>query len=113
MSDIEPSCWDRCEGMVVPSLCDGDVSNNYWFEGGVCMLDQGGVGKAQVVDIIQHNPQARLDLARVTTCLEIHQLLEQVPLLPTTQEDDLAQSEFNKADCLPYYTIYRGSTTDR
>jgi len=34
-------------------------------------------------------------------------------LLPTTQEDDLAQSEFNKADCLPYYTIYRGSTTDR
>lgn len=110
MSDIEPSCWDRCEG-VVPSLCDGDVKNNYWFEGGVCMLDQ--LHKRQVVDIIQHNPQARLDLARVTSCLEIHTLLAEVPLLSTTQEDDAAQSEFNKADCLPYYTVYRGSTTDR
>ena len=77
------------------------------------MLDTGGVGKAQVVDIIQHNPRARLDLARITSCQEILQLLEAIPLLPTTQEDDLTQSEFNKADCLPYYTVYRGSTTDR
>lgn len=112
MSDIEPSCWDQCEG-VVPSLCDGDTKDNYWFEGGVCMLDTGGVGKAQVVDIIQHNPRARLDLARVTSCQEIIQLLYDIPLLPTAQEDDLTQSEFNKADCLPYYTVYRGSTTDR
>lgn len=112
MSDIEPSCWDQCDG-VAPSLCDGDTSDNYWFEGGVCMLDQAGVGKAQVVDIIQHNPKARLDLARVTTCQEILQLLEQVPLLSTVQEDDAQQSEFNKGDCLPFYTVYRGSTTDR
>lgn len=112
MSDIEPSCWDHCDG-VVPSLCDGDTNHNYWFEGGVCMLDQAGVGRAQVVDIIQHNPQARLDLARVTNCSEIHQLLEQVPLLPTAQEDDAQQSAFNQGDCLPCYTVYRGSTTDR
>jgi hypothetical protein len=110
MSDIEPSCWDQCDG-VVPSLCDGVTKDNYWFEGGVCMLDQ--LNKGQVVDIIQHNPQARLDLAKVTSCLEIHQLLEEVPLLTTIQEDDAMQSEFNKGDCLPFYTVYRGSTTDR
>jgi hypothetical protein len=112
MSDIEPSCWDRCEG-VFPSLCDGDTNNNYWVEGGICMLDTGGLTKAAVIGVIQHNPRARLDLARVTTCLEIHQLLAEVPLLSTIQEDDAQQSEFNKADCLPYYTIFRGSTTDR
>jgi hypothetical protein len=111
MSDIEPSCWDRCEGMVVPSLCDGDVSNNYWFEGGVCILDS--LRKEQVVKTIRMNPFARRDLARVTTCLEIHQLLKEVPLDSTVQEDDAMQSEFNRGDCLPYYTIYRGSTTDR
>jgi hypothetical protein len=110
MSDIEPSCWDQCDG-VVPSLCDGDTTNNYWFEGGVCILDQ--VSKGQVVDIIQHNPQARRDLAKVTSCLEIHHLLEEVPLLTTIQEDDALQGEFNKGDCLPFYTVYRGSTTDR
>lgn len=113
MSDIEPSCWDRCEGMVVPSLCDGDVSNNYWVEGGVCMLDTGGVTKEAVVRTIRMNPTARRDLARVTTCQEIHQLLREVPLDSTVQEDDAMQSEFNRGDCLPYYTIYRGSTTDR
>lgn len=94
-------------------MCDGDTANNYWFEGGVCMLDTEGVGRAQVVDIIQHNPQARLDLARVTTCQEILQLLEQVPLLSTVQEDDAQQSEFNRGDCLPCYTVYHGRTTDR
>jgi hypothetical protein len=77
------------------------------------MLDTEGVGKAQVVDIIQHNPKARFDLARVTTCQEILQLLKDVPLLTTVQEDDATQSEFNKADCLPFYTVYRGNMTDR
>lgn len=77
------------------------------------MLDQAGVGRAQVVDIIQHNPQARMDLARVTTCQEILQLLEEVPLLSTSQEDDIQQSTLNQGDCLPCYTVYHGRTTDR
>lgn len=106
----EPSCFDRCEG-VVPTLCDGDTTNNYWFEGGVCQLDR--ITKSQFINSIQRSPQARRDLPKITSCFEMLQLLEEVPLLSTVQEDDAQQSEFNRGDCLPFNTIYRGNLVDR
>lgn len=104
------SCWDPCDEPV-PSLCDGDITNNEWFGEGVCLLDT--MSKNQVIYTIQHNPKARDDLKRVTSCVEILRLLELVPLLPTVQEDDEMQRELNRGDALPFYTIFRGSTTDR
>jgi len=94
-----------------PTLCDGDTRNNCWVEGGICLLDS--MSRAQVVYTLEHNPKARQDLVKVTTCEELLQLLVDVPLLPTVQEDDALQRQLNKADCLPYYTVYRGNTTDR
>ena len=110
--DIRPgeSCFDRCEG-TVPTLCDGDVTNNYWYEGGVCQLDL--VTKDQFINSIQRSPQARRDLPKITSCFEMLKLLEEVPLLPTEQEDDVTQRELNRADCLPFYTVYRGNLVDR
>jgi len=110
MSD--PNDADTCpEDCPPPSLCDGDTTNNCWFEEGVCMLDT--MSKAQVVYTIQRNPKARDDLKRVTTCEPLLQLLKDVPLLGTQQEDDVQQRRFNQNDCLPFYTIYKGNTNNR
>lgn len=101
---------DTCGGPS-STLCDGDTANNCWIEGGRCMLDD--LRKDQVVYIIERNPKARDDLARVTTCVEILELLSLVPLMSGQQEDDAQQSRFNQGDCLPQYTIFRGNTSDR
>ena len=89
------------------TLCDGDTTNNEWFGEGVCILDT--MTKDQIVYTIEHNPKARDDLRRVTTCEEILNLLKEVPLLITVQEDDECQKRFNSADCLPFYNLYRGN----
>lgn len=101
---------NNCDGPP-PTLCDGDTTNNAWIEDGVCMLDN--LCKDQVVYIIQRNPKARDDLKRVTTCQELINLLNLVPLLSGEQEDDAQQSRFNTGDCLPQYTIFRGNNSDR
>ena len=75
------------------------------------MLDN--LRKDQVVFIIERNPKAREDLAKVTTCEEILDLLKLIPLLHGKQEDDEQQSRFNQGDCLPQYTIFRGNNNDR
>lgn len=93
------------------TLCDGDISHNAWFTEGVCLLDT--MTKDQVIYTISHNPFARRDLARVTTCQEILDLLQGVQLLPTVQEDDEEQKRLNSADCLPFYNLYRGNCNDR
>lgn len=89
-----------------PTLGDGDITNNYWMESGVCMLDT--MTREQVIYVIERNPIARKDLARVTTCQEILDLLTLVPLLPTQQEDDKVMKQLS-GDSLPFYTLYRGN----
>jgi len=102
---------DQDCGGPPPTLCDGDTSNNCWIEDGVCMLDN--LRKDQVVFIIERNPKARDDLQRVTTCIEILNLLTSVPLLPAKQDDDQQMTRFNTGDCLPQYTIFRGNNNNR
>jgi len=110
MSGDDQNPVDPCD-TAPPSLCDGDTTNNCWFEEGVCLLDT--MSKQQVVYTIQRNPKARQDLAKVTTCEPILQLLKDVPLLGTTQEDDAQQRRFNQVDSLPFYTLYKGNTNNR
>lgn len=90
-----------------PTLCDGDTENNSWVEGGICLLDT--MSKEQVIFTIEHNPEARKDLARVTTCQEILDLLDQVTLLPTKDADESLMKTLNNTDILPFYTIFRGN----
>lgn len=99
-----------CEGPP-PTLCDGDTTNNEWFESGICMLDS--MCKEQVINVLQRNPKARDDLKRVTSCQELHDLVDAVPLLSGVNEDDAMQVRLNSTDCLPQYTIFRGNTGDR
>jgi len=105
--DTEDDC--PCAGPP-PTLCDGDITNNEWFESGVCMLDT--MCLDQVVYVLQRNPKARDDLKRVTTCDELLTLVDQVPLMSGQQEDDQMQKTLNSADCLPQYTIFRGNTNN-
>ena len=93
-----------------PTLCDLDTSDNEWFESGVCLLDS--MSRDQVIFTLQKNPKARLDLKRVTSCIDLHELLDQVPLLQVEQEDDHLQKVFNQGDCLPFYTVLRGNTNN-
>lgn len=109
MSD--PSDPSNCGNGPPPTLCDGDTTNNCWVEGGICLLDS--MSKQQIIYSIEHNPRARQDLARVTTCEPILELLKLVPLLNTQQEDDAQQKQFNQSDCLPFYTVYGGNTNNR
>jgi hypothetical protein len=94
-----------------PTLCDGDITNNQWFEDGVCLLDT--MTKDQVIYTISRNPSARDDLRRVTSCTEVLNLLSQVDLLPAVQEDDELQRRFNSGDCLPFNTIFRGNLNNQ
>lgn len=108
-SDIFP---ERPTGIAFePTLCDGDTTNNEWFGEGVCLLDT--MTKDQVIYAIQHNPKAREDLARVTTCEEVLDLLDKVPLLGKVGEGDEMQQKLNQVDCLPFYNVYRGNCCDR
>jgi hypothetical protein len=88
-----------------PSLCDGDTTDNYWFEQGVCMLDQ--MDRSQVTYALERVEKARIDLKRVTTNQELHDLVDNVPMLRKTTESDEAM-KMNKST-LPYYTIFRGN----
>jgi hypothetical protein len=109
MSDTD-DCDNDCAGPR-PTLCDGDTTNNEWVDSGICMLDS--MDLDQVVYVLQRNPKARDDLVRVTSCQELHELLDLVPILPAVREDDQLQSSFNSGDCLPQYTIYRGNNNNR
>lgn len=95
----------------LPTLCDLDTDNNHWFTEGVCMLDT--MSKAQVVYVLQHNPRARCDLPKITTCQELLDLLNTVPLLSGKRDDDRLQSAINTSDCLPFYTVYRGNLSNK
>lgn len=107
MSDeLHDDCPEECE--EVQTLCDADTTNNEWFTGGVCLLDQ--MTPSQVTFVLQKNPKAREDLKRVTTCTELHELVDSVPLLDTKEEEDKLQSSMNNnANSLPFYTLFRGN----
>lgn len=94
------------------TLCDGERLNNVWVEGatesviGICMLDT--LEEHQIVHIIQRDPQARIDLAKVTTNSYLLNLLERVPMLPSGNEGDQLQKEVNQNTVSPFYTQFRG-----
>jgi hypothetical protein len=95
------------EGTPLPTLCDGYTTGNCWVEDGVCMLDN--LNESQVTYILQKNPQARVDLLKVTTCKELHDLVDQVPLLDTVEEEDRLMTGLNQNTALPFYDIFRGN----
>jgi hypothetical protein len=109
MSDNDPT--DCPTDGPLPTLCDGDTTNNYWVEDGVCMLDT--MTPSQVTDILQRNPKARVDLKRVTTCEDLHNLVDQVPMFSTVQEDDQLQKTFHENTALPFYTLFRGNLNNQ
>ncbi len=88
------------------TFCDGDTTNNYWVEDGVCMLDTLRVD--QVVYALERNPEARADLRRVTSDPELLKMADEVPTLPSKEEEDALQQTHNN-DILPYYTVFRGN----
>jgi len=109
MSD-QDDCNNPCGGPG-PTLCDLYTGGpNEWIESGVCMLDN--LRKDQVIYIIERNPKARDDLKKVTSCQELIDLVDQVTLLPDERQDDAQQSAFNRADCLPQYTVFRGNNNN-
>jgi hypothetical protein len=112
MSDPNECDEPVCQEGPQPTLCDGDITNNEWVDGNgsICMLDN--MCLDQVVYVLQRNPKARNDLLRVTTCQELHDLVDKIPLLSGDKEDDRLQSAMNSGDCLPQYTIFRGNTNN-
>jgi hypothetical protein len=96
----------------VGTACDRDRKNNVWVEGadadgngGICLLDN--LCEQQIVDIIQRDEVARVDLIRVSTNPELHKLAVTVPRLPGHNEGDKLQQEMNQGT-LPFYTVFRG-----
>lgn len=112
MTHHDHQCFDpndeemsECER---PNLCDGDTDNNYWVEGGVCILNH--LEEDQVVYAIERNDLARKDLLRVTTNEYLHELAARVPRLPTTSEEESLQ-KMNHG-ILPFYTVFNGNFND-
>lgn len=96
------------------TLCDLDIENNVWVEGvvdlaankrGICMLDT--MSKAQIIDVLQHNPRARDDLKKVTSNAELLELVEKVPLHSVHSPSQSMQSGNVRAG-LPFYNVFRG-----
>lgn len=88
---------------VCRSNCDGDTTNNYWVEGQVCLLDTLRVD--QIEYIIERNPFARKDLARVTKNPALLALLDRTKMLPPADNPTKTSVSVN-ADA--YYTIFQG-----
>lgn len=97
------------------TYCDGDRRNNVWVEGvvdedgngGICMLDT--MTRAQVINVLQHDPKAREDIQRVTTDPELKAWAASIPILPGVPEGDKLQSQVNaNARSIPFYSIFQG-----
>lgn len=94
----------------VVTLCDRDIENNVWVEGvvdvakghrGICLLDT--MTQEQFIHVIQRTPKARLDLPKVTSNVELLELLARTPMLPTTTERVPPGTRY-----VPYYSQFRG-----
>lgn len=101
----DPSCFR--------TLCDGNRANNVWVEGadaegnsGICLLDT--MELDQIIGVIQRDPQARIDLLKVTTNEYLQNLANTLPPLPTTNEGDDLQKQVNQNTVTPFYTIFKG-----
>ena len=106
---------DLCCEPPFRTLCDRNTENNYWFEEGKCMLDDlYPLRKDQLVYIIERTPQARADLPKITSCPELLQLLELVPLLSLVTEDNQVPNLLNNGENpYPFYELYRGNCNNR
>ena len=104
-----------------PTKCDRYVpgSKNVWVERGdspndvtapgVCMLDT--MTDAQVVYVLERDPQAREDLKTVTSDPHLLEMAESVPMLPTPEQTDIEQALLNQPNnsgSIPLYSIFRG-----
>ncbi len=102
------SVYDTCiQYATLPSLGDGDLTNNVWVVDGICLLDTLTV--SQVTYVLERSQLAKDDLKRVTTCVDLHCLADQVPLLDTMQEDDRLMKSFGESVPLPFYQFYKGN----
>ena len=116
-----PECGDPTGPGNGPdgSYCDLNIENNVWVEGvvdlsasppkrGICMLDS--ISYDQMVYVLQHTPQARCDLPKVTSSPELLALLDRVKLLPTGNAADAANRHANaNPNDLPFYNVFRGN----
>lgn len=99
---------DYCpEIATLPSLGDGDKTDNVWWSDTICLLDTLTV--TQVTYILERSQRAKDDLKRATTCQDLLCLADEVPLLPTMQEDDHLMKVFGEQVPLPYYQLFRGN----
>lgn len=95
------------------SVCDGDTSNNIWFQPGPpgypgkCKLDLMTYG--QVHRVLQRVPCAKRDLLRITTDQCLVRLANSTPLIVPDQEDNRIAQQRLLRNSLPYYTVLRGN----
>lgn len=96
------------------TFCDADRKNNVWVEGadaegvgGICLIDT--MTKSQIVYVLQRDEQARADLKRVTTNVDLQELADTVARLDPEPEGDKLQTEINRnSESLILYTHFRG-----
>ena len=125
MSFFHCGCWDDgsppwhkgvCPGNLLVS--GGDKTNNYWYREGVGLLDTmtrdfDGCWELQdVIYAIERNEQAREDLKRITLCLTLKSLADNIARLPTSNEGDALSRQLNSVDIIPFYTVKRGRGQD-
>jgi len=118
MSAPDPSKtgFEACDETKPSTLCDLDVEDNVWVEGvvdlaagkrGICTLDY--LNRPQIVDILRHDPRAREDLPRVTSNLELRQLVVDTQLYPAKEPSEELQSRSARNPAsFPFYSVFRG-----
>lgn len=100
--------YDNCPLIqTLPSLGDGDLTNNVWVVDGICLLDTLSV--SQVTYVLERSQLAKDDLKRVTTCKDLHCLADSVPLLDKMEEGDRLMKAFGETVPLPFYDFYKGN----
>jgi len=94
--------WNCC------TLCQGDKSNNIYFQNGKCKLDE--ISWEELYLTLRKIPQAKADLMRITSDPILLQLARETRLESDELEDDKAAADrINKDNTLPFYTIFRGN----
>lgn len=112
LPECTASPMTRCN-LYVPGM------KNVWVERGcspndvnaigVCMLDT--MTDEQVIYSIERDEQARADLLKITTDPHLLELARTIPKLPTVEETDVEQAQFNQphnSGSIPFYSIFRG-----
>ena len=99
--DVNPN-YQTC------TVCNGDTTNNVWFAGGKCKLDQ--LTFEQVYFVLQKNPKAKADLLRITTDPTLIQLANETRPINQDAIDDRRAEKIINGNTLPFYTVLRGNT---